>query len=67
MRCKRSYNISELAWQFDWMGMKLQNKNLFVCPTCLDKPAEFLRTIILPPDPEVVYNTRPEPFAIDEA
>jgi hypothetical protein len=47
--------------------MQLQNIKVLVCTvTCLDKPQEQFRTIILPPDPMPVLNARPEPYLIDE-
>ena len=58
-RCGQLWNKSALRWQFDWAGPKLQSLHLLVCPPCMDEPAEFLRTIVLPPDPEPLYNVRP--------
>jgi len=46
--------------------MKLVNLRILVCDVCHDTPAEFLRTVILPPDPAPLYNVRPEPYSIDE-
>lgn len=59
-RCGFRYNHNELQWQFQWAGTKLQNLRLLVCETCLDKPQEGLRTIVLPPDPVPISNPRPE-------
>jgi len=42
------------------------NKHLLKCPYCLDEPQPQLRAIIIPPDPDPVYNARPEQYAIDE-
>jgi hypothetical protein len=33
---------------------------MLVCPSCLDRPNEQLRTITLPPDPVPIMNARPE-------
>lgn len=35
------------------------NLNLLVCDRCLDVPAPFMKTIILPPDPLPIMNARP--------
>jgi hypothetical protein len=65
-KCGFMWNHNRLSWQFDWMGDKLQNKRILVCPDCMDKHAMFLRTIHIPPDPPPVYNTRPDmPMQID--
>lgn len=65
-RCGCWYNLPDLSWQFQWSGLQLINLNILVCETCLDTPAEFLKTLIIPPDPMPVMNARPEAFAIDE-
>ena len=64
-RCGNLWNHSDLAWQYQWMGTKLQNTRELVCPECMDQASEFLKTIILPPDPPPVFNTRPEPYYLD--
>lgn len=38
------------------------NKRILVCPTCLDKPQEQLRAIIVPSDPVPIANPRVEYF-----
>jgi len=40
----------------------LINKRILVCPTCLDKPQEQLRAIIVPSDPVPIANPRVEYF-----
>lgn len=65
-RCGNLWNLRELRYQFQWMGPELQNKNIRVCPDCMDVPSEFLRTIILPPDPEPVLNALPMNFPLAE-
>lgn len=65
-RCSLWYNLNDLAFQFDYRGLKLQNLGLRVCRRCLDKPSPQLRPIILPPDPVPVMNPRPENFAAAE-
>lgn len=65
-RCGFNYNLVNLNWQYDYAGIGLINKRIKVCSICLDKPAEFLKTIILPADPVPVDQPRPEPYALDE-
>lgn len=61
-RCGFMYNKSELVFQYDWMGTRLVKQNILVCKrTCLDKPAEMRRTILIPPDPMPVKDPRPLP------
>lgn len=63
-RCGFRYNRSDLVWQYQWEGVKLQNLRLLVCArTCNDIPQAALKTIIIPPDPLPVYNPRPENYA----
>lgn len=67
-RCGMWYNGPDLVWQFDWAGTSLINKRILVCKrTCLDRPQNQLRAIILPADPVPTANPRTEPFAEDEA
>lgn len=61
-RCGIWYNHYRLTWQFDWAGQALVNKRILVCPTCLDKPQEQLRAIVLPADPVPIVQPRPEPL-----
>lgn len=64
-RCGGLHNLVDLDWQYQWVGPTLQNLQFLVCSTCMDKPAEILRTIILPPDPVPVPNPRPENYDLD--
>lgn len=57
-RCDFTYNLSDLTWQYQWVGNKLQNLRILVCPSCLDKPQMQLRSIVIPPDPVPVLNPR---------
>lgn len=61
-RCGGVYNHVDLTWQFDWAGAGLINKRLLVCHHCTDKPQQQLRSIILPADPQVVMNARPQNY-----
>lgn len=67
-RCSFLYNLHDLVWQHEWRGPTLQNTWFRVCTvTCLDSPAAFLKTIVLPADPMPLYQPRPEPYEVDEA
>jgi hypothetical protein len=59
-RCGRLYNHVDLRWQYQYRGESLQNTRLLVCERCLDKPHEFARPAVLPPDPVPIANPRPE-------
>lgn len=65
-RCGFWYNASQLSWQYQFAGFSLINLRLLVCPPCLDTPAPFLKSIVLPPDPLPISNPRPEAFVADE-
>lgn len=60
------YNHREMVWARQWAGPNLINLRYLVGPDEYDEPAEFLRTIILPPDPVPTLNARIEPYADDE-
>lgn len=61
-RCGGLLNHVDLSWQFDWAGAGLINKRLLVCSHCNDNPQQQLRSIVLPADPPVIMNARPEYF-----
>ncbi len=64
-RCGFTYNRTDLVWDYQWSGVKLQNLRLLVCTTnCLDTPQPQLKTIVIPPDPLPVPNPRPEQYAV---
>ena len=65
-RCGFRYNHDQLAFQFDWAGTSLVNKQLLVCRKCRDVPQQQLRAIILPADPVPIRNPRPEYFTEEE-
>lgn len=62
-RCGFIYNRHMLRQQYQWTGPRLQDVSMVVCPTCLDKPQEQLRTIVLPADPVPIEDPRPGEFA----
>lgn len=59
-------NHRDMRWQYQWAGPQLINLQLLVAPDMYDKPQEQLRTIVIPPDPNPLFNARPEPYTIDE-
>lgn len=64
-RCGFRYLRSQLVWDYQWNGVKLQNLRQLVCTrTCADTPQPALKTIIIPPDPLPVLNPRPEQYAV---
>lgn len=66
-RCGKQFNHYMLRWQYQYQGIGLINKRILVCEDCIDRPSQFLRAIVLPPDPEPIFNVRAEPYSIDEA
>jgi ribosomal protein L40E len=65
-RCGDVYNLTDLTPQYFWAGLQLQNSNIYVCHRCLDIPAPFQRTIILPPDPPPTFLARQIYFPAEE-
>lgn len=65
-RCGFIVQLSDLNWQYQFVGPRLMNLRLYVCDQCLDKPQPNLRTIILPPDPTAVNNPRTENYVSDD-
>lgn len=65
-RCSFWYNLRTLTFQQEWAGTHLYSLGILVCPRCLDKPQEQLRTIILPPDPPPIMNARPPNFTVED-
>ncbi len=53
--------LKDLKFQKEWSGTSLRTTNLRVCSRCMDKPAEFLKTIVIGPDPVPVRDPRPIP------
>ena len=63
-RCGFRYNHKDLAFQYDWAGASLINKQLLVCSDCYDVPQEQLRAIIVPADPMPIRNPRVQDFVV---
>ena len=66
MRCGFILNLDKLKDQNEWRGLQLMNIDIWVCPTCLDRPQRQLGTIILDPDPPPLPGALPEPYEVDE-
>lgn len=66
-RCGQHWQLSELLWQYQWTGPRLQNLRKFVCPPCLDKPQPNIKTFLYPPDPVPVLNPRVEQYVRDDS
>lgn len=62
-RCGGRFNHVDLSFQYDWAGATMIKKNLLVCRSCLDRPQQQLRSIVLPGDPTPIMNPRPENYA----
>lgn len=62
-RCGFMVNHGKLRWQYQWQGPRLNNTRILVCPDCYDTPQEQLRTFVLPMDPIVIPNARPENYS----
>lgn len=67
-RCGFLYQLSDLRKQFQYGGKGLIDTGLLVCAqTCLDRPWDQLRALILPPDPVPHRNPRPDVLATPPA
>lgn len=63
-RCGFWNQLDRLVYQHEWRGMRLMNLRIRVCDRCLDRPAAFLKPLILPPDPVPVLDPRPQNFSV---
>lgn len=60
--------MSSMQFQYDFRGGSVpQNTGFLKCPRCLDPLTYQRQLIVIPPDPPMVFNTRPENYAVDEA
>ena len=61
-RCGFDYYLRDMSIQMQYLGNALKPLNILVCnERCLDKPSEFLRPVIIGPDP--VSPRYPRPFS----
>src|SRR5438270_451892 len=65
-KCGQHWQLTQLKWNYEWVGPRLQNQRVLVCPPCNDKPNQNLRTIVIPPDPVPIMNARPENYVSDD-
>lgn len=63
--CAQTWHRDELQFQYEFGGFGLINLHYLVCPRCMDKPQEQLRSLVLPPDPRPVINPRTENYDLD--
>ena len=61
-RCGFLLNHASLQWQYDWRGASIQNTRMLVCSTCLDKPQQQLRALVVPADPVPIQNPRTQNY-----
>ena len=61
-RCGFLLNHASLQWQYDWRGASIQNTRMLVCSTCLDKPQQQLRALVVPADPVPIQNPRTQDY-----
>ena len=67
-RCGFVWNLHKLQWQYDYRGSPTPvNTFVLVCDKCLDEPQPQNAPYILGPDPEPIFNARPEPYVLDES
>lgn len=65
-RCGFRFNHTQLRWQHDWRGPRMQNLRILVCQSCYDAPQQSgQRTILIPADPIPIMNARPEAYTTD--
>lgn len=67
-QCGWQTNLNKMSWEKQWYGPTLRNTGFLLCQVCNEKskPAPFLQTLILPPDPPPLMNARPENYDADE-
>lgn len=67
-RCGFRFNLENMQWQYDYQGTQYPtNTRILVCgrSSCLDVPNPQRAPMILAPDPEPLFNARPEPYELD--
>lgn len=66
-RCGFISNQSDMQFQYDFLGGPTpQNTGYLYCPRCIDGLRFQNKLLIIPPDPPPIFNTRPEPYTVDE-
>ena len=63
-RCGFDYYLKDMSIQMQYLGNSLKPINIMVCnERCLDQPSEFLRPVIIGPDPIPPKLARPFSYA----
>ena len=68
-RCGFRFNLENLQWQYDFRGTTRPiNTRILVCgrSSCMDEMQPQNSPLILSPDPEPIFNARPETYVLDE-
>lgn len=66
-QCGLIWNLCDMQFQFDFQGgVAPINTNLLRCPKCITPLTWQRQLIVIPPDPPPIFNTRPEPYTVDE-
>lgn len=56
-----------MQFQYDFVGGPIpQNQGWLRCPRCITPLTYQRKLLIIPPDPPPLFNTRPEPYVVDE-
>ena len=60
--------MRNMQFQYDFLGGSVpQNTGYLKCPRCINALRFQGQLIVIPPDPPMVFNTRPETYAVDES
>ena len=66
-KCGMIWQLDKLQWQYSYQGaFQPMNTRYLVCPKHIDPLNPQDQAYILPPDPEPIFNARPEPYVLDE-
>lgn len=65
--CGFNWSLSDLQFQYDFQGGSVPtNTGWLRCPRCITPLTYQRKLIIIPPDPPPIFNTRPEPYYVDQ-
>jgi hypothetical protein len=64
-RCGTLYNRASLSAQFQYAGLGLIDTGFKVCQRCMDIPNPEEKVLVLPPDPDPIYDALPNSFPLD--
>lgn len=57
------YYLDQMVWQYQYSGNALVNQRILVGPDEVDRPAPFLQSPVLGPEPAPLPNARPWNYA----